>query len=257
MSFLMSPDFASLQLTLVDRFVELGFGSISDGVHGLTNFQRRLGIGSPSDPSANPEWVELLRRIDAAPWHDARVAIVIDAASSRPLARPEHIVRGWPTVGAFSIEVSGTTARTHFYSMDDDVSPLHPTRLDTRRHELLTVLAAAHDDHPELTHVAGGSWLYSTSSYASLFPTTHVANAVVRRGRRTFQGMSHWGQFLDHRGNQRSHLAAQFRERVRTWHGDDPCALFPIDTLEVTSPLSAFDLPVRGHECRPDRGRPE
>ena len=29
--------------------------------------------------------------------------------------------------------------------------------------------------------------------------TAPVAGAVVRRGRRTFRGMSHWGQFLDHR----------------------------------------------------------
>jgi hypothetical protein len=37
----MSPEFASLQLKLVDRFVQLGFGSHANGVHQLTNFQRR------------------------------------------------------------------------------------------------------------------------------------------------------------------------------------------------------------------------
>lgn len=238
----MSPEFASLQLTLVDRFVQLGLGSPALGVHQLTNFQRRLGVGTPTDPPSNELWIDLLGTIDSVSTHDDRVDAVMAALSSLPPAVPEHIARGWPTVGAFSIEIFGAVARTHFYATDsDDVSPLHPTKLDIRRHELRGVLDAVRQDHPELERVAGGSWLYTTSSYASLFPAAHVDTAVVRRGRRTFRGMSHWGQFLHHRGNLRVDLADQFRDRVRTWTGDDPCALFPIDTLEVSSPLGVFD----------------
>jgi hypothetical protein len=55
--------------------------------------------------------------------------------------------------------------------------------------------------------------------------------------------MSHWGQFLDHRWNLRTDLAEQFRYRVENWTGDDPCSLFPIDTLEVSSPITVFDSP--------------
>ncbi len=163
---------------------------------------------------------------------------------SLPPAIPEHIANNWPTVGAFSIQITGEVAHTHFFSMDDgDKSPLHSTKLERRRAELRTVIASVRSDHPNLERVAGGSWLYRIPSYASLFPPEHLANAVVRRGRRTFQGMSHWGQFLDHRWNVRPDRADLFRRRVHSWTGDDPCALFPVDTLELSSPISVFDSP--------------
>jgi hypothetical protein len=242
----MSPEFASLQLILVERFVQLGLGTLSDGVHQLTNFQRRLGIGTPTDPSTNQMWIELLEKLNTVSTHVERVETVMSTFSSLPPTVPEHIARGWPTVGAFSVEISGTVAHTHFYAMDnDDKSPLHPSKLNIRRNELQAVLAAARKNHPELDRVIGGSWLYTTSSYASLFPAEHVTNAVVRRGRKTFRGMSHWGQFLDHRWNLRTDLAEQFRYRVENWTGDDPCSLFPIDTLEVSSPITVFDSPDR------------
>lgn len=241
MSARLSQGFVFLQLSMVDRFVAIGAGSWADGAHRLTNLQRRLGLGTPTDPPSNPAWVELFATLAAFDSINERVDVVMDAASSLPPAVPEHIANGWPTVGAFSIEVAGTVARTHFYSMDeDDESPLHPRKLAKRREELTAVVSTVGADHPEVEFIAGGSWLYSTRSYASLFPPTHLAGAVVRRGRSTFRGMSHWGQFVDHRGDVRADLAAHFLGRVGTWAGDDPCRLFPIETLEVRSPISHF-----------------
>ncbi len=240
----MSHEFASLQLTLVDRYVELGLGTYAEGLNRLTNFQRRLGLGAPTEPASNSQWITVVSRMEAQPSHAARVHSLMNDFEKLPPAIPEHIVHGWPTVGAFSIQVVGDVARTHFFSMDsDDESPLHPTKLGTRRNELHTVLSTVRASHPGLTSVVGGSWLYSTRSYQSLFPQVHVRNARVRRNRQTFQGMSHWGQFLDHQWRLRTNLADQFREHVRAWEGDDPCALFPINTLEVSSPIEAFDLP--------------
>jgi hypothetical protein len=240
----MSPEFASLQLMLVDRFVQLGIGTHADGVHQLTNFQRRLGIGTPTDPPSNATWIDLLERINNVSTHAERVDNVMEGFSSLPPAVPEHVAHGWPTVGAFSIQVFGTVAHTHFYATDDDdKSPLHQSKLEIRRHELQSVLTAARENHPEIELVVGGSWLYTTSSYASLFPAVHVTNSVVRRDRRTFRGMSRWGQFLDHRWNLRTGLAEQFRHRIETWTGDDPCSLFPINTLDVRSPVTVFDVP--------------
>ncbi len=239
----MSSEFASLQLTLVDRFVALGLGTYAAGVHQLTNFQRRLGLGTPTDPPSDPAWLDLLERIASGGSHDERIDALMTTFESLPPAVPQHIQHSWPTEGVFSIEVVGTIARTHFYSMDtDEDSPLHPAKLELRQRELLTVLSAVYTDHPELTHVVGGSWLYSTNAYSSLFPDIHVRNAHVRRDRHTFRGMSHWGQFLDHRWNIRTNLADEFRQRIRDWNGGDPCELFPIDTLEVNSPIEAFGL---------------
>lgn len=237
----LTPEVAALQLSLVDRFTELGLGTRSQGVHRLTNFHRRLGLGSPTDPPSNQTWLDLLATLEEAPTPADRVAAVTEMLEALPAAVPEHVAQGWPTVGAFSIQRSGNVARTHFYSTDqDDLSPLHPTKLDQRRQELTEVLAMVCADHPEINRVAGGSWLYSTRSYASLFPVAHAANGVVRRGRDTFRGMSHWGQFVDHRGDLRPDLVSVFAQRVRAWEGSDPCGLFPIPTLEVSSPLDLF-----------------
>lgn len=239
----MSYEFASLQLTLVDRFVELGLDSYSNAVHRLTNFQRRLGLGPPADPPANPEWLRILHRLDQATSHHERSKFVMAAYDSLPPAIPEHVAQSWLTIGAFSIQVEGRIARTHFYATDEDSSsPLLPAKRDARRSELMGVLAQARREHPEIERVSGGSWLYTTSSYRSLFPDEHMATAVVRRNRQTFRGMSHWGQFLDHQWNLRLELAEEFRDRCRAWTGGDLCELFPIDTLEVSSPIEAFGL---------------
>ena len=237
----MSHDFASLQLALVDRFVELGAGTYDEGVHRLTNLQRRLGLGEPNDPPSNPMWIELLDRLTTASGHDQRVASVMQVFATAPTPVPEHIAHGWPTIGAFSIQIVGSVARTHFFSMDtDDLSPLHPTKLEMRRRELRSVVAAACDSDRSIDRVEGGSWLYATRSYSTLFPADHVGTAQVRRDRDSFRGMSHWGQFLDHRGALRANLADEFRARVASWRGDDPCLLFPIPTLEVGSPIEVF-----------------
>lgn len=239
----MSLEFASLQLRLVKQFADLGLGTYTEGVDQLTNFRRRLGLAA--ERSSNSSWDDLLSALDAAATHAERVAAIVSVAATLPAAVPEHIAHGWPTVGAFSIETSGVVARTHFFSMDDDdLSPLHPSKLAVRQNELRAVLAIVRRERPDVKRVTGGSWLYSTSSYSSLFPEIHVGRAVVRRGRQTFQGMSHWGQFLNHRGHIRRELADEFCVRVAKWSGDDPCALFPIDTLEVDSPIEIFDKPA-------------
>ena len=110
----MSPEFASLQLTLVDRFVQLGIGSQADGVHQLTNFQRRLGIGTPTDPPTNKIWIDLLDKVNTVSTHANRVDTVMDTFSSLPPAVPEHIAHGWPTAGAFSIQISDTRQSSTF-----------------------------------------------------------------------------------------------------------------------------------------------
>lgn len=238
----LSPEFASLQLGLADRFVQLQGGSYSAAVEQLTNLQRRLGLGSLTE-QPNRRWTALLEQLSVAATHDERVNLVMDMAATLPAPVPEHVLRGWPTVGAFSVQVSGRVARTHFFSFDDDGrSPLHPAKLELRRHELRSVLSAAYFAEPSIERVEGGSWLYTTQSYASLFPEEHIRNAVVRRGRWSFPGMSHWGQFVDHTGAIRANLADEFRTRVATWVGGDLCALFPLPTLEVSSPIEVFDL---------------
>ncbi len=232
--------FIRIQLELVARSVELG-GTWRDGVHRLTNLQRRLGLGTPTDPPTG-RWAELLARVDALAAVEPVVELVLAEVAELPAPMPEHLRHGWPTVGAFSIQIEGDIARTHFFSTDTDgVSALHPSKAVRRRAELTSVLAEVRAAHPELRRVRGGSWLYALDRYASLFPPAHLATAVERRDRDTFRGMSHWGQFVDHRGELRDDRAEVFRLRVSRWHGGDPCPLFPIPTLELDAPIEVFD----------------
>ena len=237
-----SADFARLQLDLVARHVELGRGGWSNGLDQLTNLQRRLGLGPPGDPP-DERWAEVLAVADAAAAVEPIVEHLMAVAATLPDPTPEHVLHGWPTRGAFSIQLDGPLARTHFFAgVDDDGrSPLHPSKLDRRRNELTSVVAEFRAEHPGIRRMRGGSWLYTLDRYADLFPDAHLASATVRRGRSTFRGMSHWGQFLDHRGGLRHDRAATFRARLARWDGGDPCELFPIATLEVESPIEVFD----------------
>lgn len=237
----LSQAFAELQFEFVQRFVALDLGSPTDGLNRLTNIQRRLGLGQPDEPASNPAWIKLMADISGAS-NTSEGAEIVMAATSTATPTPEHIAHGWPTVGAFSLAVHGDTAQTHFYiDRVDDVSPFHGTRLEERRSELRDVLSMVRTEHPNLRWITGGSWMYEASGYRHVFPSEHLKSAVVRTDRTTFQGMSHWGQFLDFRGELRQDRAQEFRKRLEEWDGTNPCALFPIPTLDVMSPVAVFD----------------
>jgi len=234
-------DWIELQFDFVDRFVELNLGSLRDALNDLTNFQSRLRLGPAAEMPKDDRWVALVESIEKAP-RELRASVVCEAASRNPDAAISHRSLSWPTVGAFSLEVDGTVARTHFASTDvDELSPLHPSKLSTRREELDAVVELVGREHPEVRRIRGGSWLYHLDSYRSLFPTAHLDTAVDRTNRSIFRGMSHWGQFLDHRGSLRIDRAEIFRHNLSQWDGtSDLCALFPLSTLVVESPIENF-----------------
>lgn len=237
----LSHAFAQLQLDFVQRFVAIGLGSSSDGMNRLTNIQRRLGLGQPDEPASNPAWIKLMAEIRTA-TNTSEGAEIVMAAASTATPTPEHVAHGWPTVGTFSLAVNGDTAQTHFYiDRVGDTSPFHDDRLDDRRSELREVLSIARAEHPNVRWITGGSWMYSASGYRRAFPSKHLQSGVVRKDRYTFQGMSHWGQFLDYRGVLRHDRAQEFRKRLEEWDGTNPCELFPIPTLDLRSPIAVFN----------------
>ena len=238
----LSHAFAKLQLEFASRCVDLGLGTSADALNRLTNLQRRIGFGLPNDPPSDSRWLNLLQEVSVAPHTSAAADLVMEAATAAPPAIPEHVVHDWPTVGMFSIQIVDKVARTHFYAEHQgDVSPFHPLKLYERRAELREVLSIVRQQNPGLSWVAGGSWMYSASAYRELFPPSHLASGVVRTDRTTFQGMSHWGQFLNFRGELREDRADEFLTRVSVWDGTNPCGLFPVPTLDVASPIKIFD----------------
>ena len=238
----LSHAFVKLQLEFAYRFVALELGTIDNALNRLTNLQRRIGFGLPSEPPTDIRWLELIESIRDAADSCAATDLVMEAVAAAPPAVPEHIIHKWPTVGMFSIQIVGTAARTHFYSeKQGEASPFDPSLLDERKDELREVLSIARRQNTALEWVAGGSWMYSASAYRGLFPAGHLASAVVRNDRTTFQGMSHWGQFLNFRGELRQDRSDEFLARISRWDGTDPCSLFPVPTLDVCSRIEVFD----------------
>ena len=113
----LSDGFIGIQLELVERHVALGLGSWGSGIGRLTNLRRRLGL---SDDRHESTWRSLLRDADDLAALDPIAARLGAARDELPAPTPEHLRHGWPTCGAFSIQVEGDAARTHFFATDED-----------------------------------------------------------------------------------------------------------------------------------------
>ncbi len=199
--------YVDLQLRLVDRMVGLGLCGIDEAVLRYTNLARRFGIepqGAPNDD----RWQRYVDQLQVLGSLQARVSWTVTFASTvNQTTSPRSPISD----GAFSAEIHDGVVRTHFLPSDHDgLSPLHPSRLASRRRELRAVVRRARTLHPEVHRIQGASWLYNTTSYRALFPPAHVRTAAVRTGMTRFQGSSSWGQFLDHRGGVKENLRQVF-----------------------------------------------
>lgn len=233
-------DFVELQLRFARRAAALGTHDFAEAMTQLTNLHRRLGFGDPGEP-ADERWIRYLDGLDAQPDLAEQVRWTVDFAASRSAVPPPSSAVA--RAGPFSIHVLGDLLRTHFVpKAADSTSPLDASRLPLRRSELRAALAAASALCPNARRVRGTSWLYSTKAYCALFPPTHISSATERTEVYEFQGSSAWGQFLDHRGGVKADLAARFVAAVDNYDGTAPWRLFPIPTLNVESPIEAFDL---------------
>lgn len=232
--------YVELQLRFARRAAELGMHDLPVAVTQLTNLHRRLGLGDPTD-TPGEHWARYLDGLGDRQDLAGQVRWTLELAASISAAPPPSAAVA--RAGPFSAEVHDDLLRTHFVPRaGDTVSPLHASRLPLRRNELRAVLADAVRRHPEVRRVRGTSWLYSTTSYCSIFPPSHISSATVRADVYRFQGSSAWGQFLDHRGGVKADLAARFEAAVEAFDGTAPWRVFPVPTLTVESPIDVFDL---------------
>lgn len=238
----LDPDYVALQVAFAASCSRFDAVPFSAAALVVTNLHRRLGMGTPDSDHPSAAWQSLADRLDGLDSTADRVACIVEIAD-RP--HPSSYRTSAFHSGPFSIEIRGSIARPHFVPHDDGdgLSPLHPSKLGRRRRDLQSVVAAARCAHPEIERLRGGSWLYNSTSYRSLFPAPYVATATTRTDVFRFQGSSHWGQFLDHRGATKPDLAREFLRRLDVWDGTAPWLLFPLPTLEVEAPISAFEEP--------------
>ena len=92
---------------------------------------------------------------------------------------------------------------------------------------------------PQARTVVGGSWLYNTRAYCSLFPADYVASARTVEPLR-LTGTSSWGQMLDFRGQVKPALRDALVEALPGLEPEAPWRVFPLKALAVRAPLASF-----------------
>jgi hypothetical protein len=237
-------DFFDLQLRFAEAVAEKASTPIADAVLRLTNFHRRFGLGdTPADGAPGPTWHEYARGLEALTTHQQRAdwtqRFYARAAEEQP-AFPDHVF------GCFEFYASDATDTVwlHFYNRDalngDVLGPLSKTRMSARRHELESMFATIRKRFPNAGHVEGRSWLYGTEAYRRLFPDDYVRSRVMIESGDRFQGMSRWGQFLDHEGRVKPELKEMFLKNIERLNADRLWETFPLPSFRVRAPIEVF-----------------
>ncbi len=193
---LLPREYIELQLRFATWISHGHAASFPQAVLVATNLFRRFRLGHPDDASISSEWQGYVAELCGCTSLDAQVEWTSTFfAERRQLdAPPLDAARDELVSGPFSAEVIGDALRFHFVpEIGSDDSPLHASQLARRRDELGVLVREVATEHPEVQRVRGGSWLYSTGGYRSLFPPEHVATARVRDDIVRFQGSSSWG----------------------------------------------------------------
>jgi hypothetical protein len=240
---LLSREYIELQLRFATWISHGDAASFPQAVLVATNLFRRFRLGHPAAASTSSEWQGYVAELCGCTSLDAQVEWTSTFFAERrqldappPDPAPDELVSG-----PFSAEVVGDALRFHFVpEIDTERSPLNASQLARRREELGMLVRKVVAQHPEVERVRGGSWLYSTGGYRSLFPPVHVASARVRDGIVRFQGSSSWGQFLDYRGGVKVDLGRRFVDGLGAASPTTPWRAFPMPSLWVESPVAVF-----------------
>jgi hypothetical protein len=228
-------EFFDLNLRFAHKAARVLDLPIEDVLRCYTHLYIRFRLGRDLDAS-QPRWQEylagMLQAEDSLDWTYQFYLRQMQTSSERP---GEHFF------GCFSYTIwSPGKIRLHFHNAETEgVGPLSKERSPARLAELTEMFAFLHrqDDPPR--RVVGGSWLYNIPSYRRLFPQEFLASA--HPGANDFPYLALWGQFLDHRGQIKSALAADF---IRRLSDPDPNpdlqSYFPYPVLYLESAVEPF-----------------
>jgi len=231
-------DFFDLQLRFAEAIAEKTSMPLAEAVLFYTNLHRRFGLGDVGPEGPRPPWHEYALELSRLATHDERAdwtqKFYAQAPDERP-AFPDHIFGCF----YFHADAESEVVRLHFYNRDP-LGPLSKARAHERQRELARMFAFVRQRFPHATRVEGRSWLYGTEAYRRLFPGEYVRSRVPAENDRRFQGMSRWGQFLDHRGDVKPALKEAFLRNIgqldprRLWES------FPLPSFRVSAPIDAF-----------------
>jgi hypothetical protein len=233
-------DYFDLQLRLAEAVAATGALSLAAAVAQCTNFYRRFGLGRWHDAPIAPAWHHYTAHLMTLATHKQRVAWTQAFFAQAP---PERLPPGRRQFGCFGCDPPDAAGRVriHFTNHDTDgIRPLSRTKIGTRWQELRAMFTYVQHTHAEAHTVLGGSWLYYLEAYRRLFPPVYGESRTVQEGTAHFQGMSSWGQFLDHREGIKPALRAQFLANLITLDMQRLWTVFPLPTYSAHAPLQAF-----------------
>jgi hypothetical protein len=231
-------DYFDLQMHFAEAVSGKMSISIADAVLLYTNFHRRMGLGDPPEGAPGPVWQEYAQKLDGLGKHQQRTewtqVFYAQAPEEQP-AFPNQVF------GCFDCHADAGTGivRIHFYKRDAD-GPLRQAGMNERRRELEDMFVYLNKHYPAAREVHGRSWLYGTEAYRRLFPQEYVHSPAVIEGDRRFQGMSRWGQFLDHKGGIKPLLKEAFLRNIDRLNIERLWEAFPLPSFRVSAPIEVF-----------------
>lgn len=232
--------FFGVQLHYADVFSAKAGIPLLDAVTWHTNLHRLFAYGNLSKQAPDPEFTALAARALADPA--TRLDTFISAYANRP--HDPWPADRFPFGRNFACEAPNADGliRIHFRNRvnTDAVGPLHASNLPQRRADLTTMFAWCAERWPDAKGVVGGSWLYNTAAYCSLFPAEYTASRKPLEGPRPIHGLSTWGQFLDFRGHAKPAIVEKFKQNLDALNIETPWLSFPYQVLTTTAPFAAF-----------------
>ncbi len=229
-----------VQLRLAGTVSALTGEAMSSAVARLTNFHPRFGLGYIGEGEPSALWLDYLAGLDLVGGHEAW----LDWTLQTYLTCPDEVPSAKQArFGCFSYDPPNEAGdlKIHFNNRDGDPDhgPLSAVRLPARRAELRQMVHHMAEVWPDVEAVAGGSWLYNTRAYCSLFPADYVASAH-RVEPLHLTGTSSWGQLLDFRGQVKPQMRDAVLAALPDIDAKAPWRVFPLRALAVRAPLASF-----------------
>ncbi|MCB1683668.1 MAG: hypothetical protein R3E82_13840 [Pseudomonadales bacterium] len=234
-------DYFDLQLRFAEAVAAGTDVDFAEAVTFYTNLHRRFGYGRIVDGQVADGWRGYLGQLTGLDSHDARVALTQAFFCSAP---PEPLPGGDRQFGCFGYDVPDGqgVVRIHFGNFDsaDGTGPLDRSKRDRRMSELARMFLMIRRRHRDARTVVGTSWLYHVPAYRRLFPRQYVqAREVLTAGHR-FDGMSSWGQFIDHTGRVKAPVRVAFLRNLTRLDPQRLWTVFPYPALRTEAPVEIF-----------------
>jgi hypothetical protein len=231
-------DFLDLQLHFAEAIARKTSIPIGEAALLYTNFHRRFGLGDVAADEPHPSWHEYAGKLSRFGTHDERSGWTQAFYAQAPEEKrsfPDHVF------GCFYFHASSESeiVRLHFYNLDP-LGPLSKARAEQRRRELADMFACIKRRFPHASQVEGRSWLYGTEAYRRLFPEAYAGSRTVMQSGTRFQGMSRWGQFLDHDDNVKPALRETFLGNIDRLDTNRLWQAFPLPSFRVSAAIDVF-----------------